>query len=185
MWFKNRRAKWRKKEKNNPPNILAQDKGPTIIPNMNGFFESASAVRYESSETPPSVYSNYSPNYWGKANSGIGYGSLQQASNSLGYNSFAQIPPPCPVPSQISASLSSFTSPITSDNNSSYVPNPSSGPSVPCGYPPTYGYQEQNSGLASMYLKGKGASMNHHTNFSQPNPYSSYPYGMAEIPINI
>ena len=33
-------------------------------------------------------------------------------------------------------------------------------------------------------LKGKSPSL-HHPNYSQGNPYGSYPYGMAEIPINI
>lgn len=181
MWFKNRRAKWRKKEKNNPPNMLGQEKSSGIIPSVNGFFESSSSIRYESSETPPSVYPNYGANYWSKGAPSIGYTSLQQSSNSLGYNSFSQIPPPCPVPPQISGSLSPFSTPMSSDNNSSYAPNSSSVPSVPCGYPPTYGYQDQTS----VYLKGKGSSLNHHPNYSQPNPYSSYPYGMAEIPINI
>lgn len=181
VWFKNRRAKWRKKEKNNPPNMLGQDKSSGIIPSVNGFFESSSSIRYESSETPPSVYPNYGANYWSKGAPSIGYTSLQQSSNSLGYNSFSQIPPPCPVPPQISGSLSPFSTPMSSDNSSSYAPNSSSVPSVPCGYPPTYGYQDQTS----VYLKGKGSSLNHHPNYSQPNPYSSYPYGMAEIPINI
>jgi len=181
VWFKNRRAKWRKKEKNNPSNMLGQDKGSAIIPSVNGFFESPSSIRYESSDTPPSVYPNYSSNYWSKGAPSLGYSSLQQGSNTLGYNSFSQIPPPCPVPPQISSSLSPFSTPMTSDNSSSYAVTSSSVPSVPCGFPPTYGYQEQSS----VYLKGKSSSMNHHPNYSQPNPYTSYPYGMAEIPINM
>ena len=138
-------------------------------------------MRYDSSETTPSVYPNYGANYWSKGGPSIGYSSLQQTGNTLGYNSQFQIPSPCPVPPQISGSLSPFSTPISSENSSTYAPNSSSVPSMPCGYPPTYGYQEQTS----VYLKGKGSSLNHYPNYSQSNPYSPYPYGMAEIPINI
>lgn len=155
-----------------------------MVPSMNGFFDANNSVRYEPSE-PPSVYSNYSSNYWTKStNPMMGYNSLSQGGNTLGYNTFAQLPPPCPVPPPaISTSLSSpFTTPITPSESSPYPTNAPSMQSVPC-YPQTYSYQDQNSGLASMYLKGKTSSMNHHPNFPQPNPYSSYPYGVAEIPI--
>lgn len=183
VWFKNRRAKWRKKEKNNPSNVLGQEKPGTIIPSVNGYYESPSSLRYDSSETAPSVFPNYSSNYWSKGAPTLGYSPLQQGTNSLGYNSFGQIPPPCPVPPPMTGSLSPFSTPISSDNSSaaSFGVSSSAVPSVPCGYPSTYAYQEQSS----MYLKGKSPSLNHHSNYSQGNPYGSYPYGMAEIPINI
>lgn len=156
-----------------------------MISSVNGFFEANSALRYDPGESPTAVYSNYGSNYWSKGGSTLTYNSA----GNLGYNSYAQIPPPCPVPPPITASLSPhaqsvcFSTPAT---ESSGFPSAGSVPSLPTyPYPQSYTYQEQNSGLATMYLKGpvKSAPINHHSNFSQANPYSSYPYGVTEIPI--
>ena len=156
-----------------------------MIPGMNGFFESNNAIRYDPGESPTAVYSNYGTNYWNKTGSTLTYNS----GGNLGYNSYPQIPPPCPVPPTITASLSPHAQSVCFSTPATESPGyPSAGgvPSLPSyPYPQGYTYQEQNSGLAAMYLKGpvKSSPINHHSNFTQANPYTTYPYGVTEIPI--
>ncbi|KXJ09815.1 pituitary homeobox 2 [Exaiptasia diaphana] len=170
VWFKNRRAKWRKKEKNSP-SILGQDKATAMIPNLNGYFESG-GVRYETaSENTAAMYSNYGSSYWKQSSPSLGaYSSLSQTGNGLGYTGYSSsVAPP------ISGSLTSFGTPISADS-AVYAPSGAAvPPSVPCAYPQSYaGYQEQN-----LYLKSKPAS--HHPSYPQPSPYGSY--GSYEIQI--
>lgn len=170
VWFKNRRAKWRKKEKNSP-SILGQDK-TAMIPNLNGYFESG-GIRYEpASENTAAMYSNYSTSYWKQSSPSLGaYNSLSQTGNSLAYSSYSSsVAPP------ISGSLSSYGTPISSES-AVYAPSSGTVPptAVPCAYPQGYtGYQEQN-----LYIKTKPS--NHHPSYPQASPYSTY--GTYEIPI--
>jgi len=167
VWFKNRRAKWRKKEKNSP-SILGQDKSAAMIQNLNGYFQSGAAVRYDpnSDDNPAAMYSNYSTNYWKQSSSSLGaYNVFSQAGNTIGYSTYSSSVAP-----SISGSLSSFGTPISTDTA---VYAPSGGvvpPTVPCAYPQGYaGYQEQN-----IYHKTKPSAMSHHPSYPQPTPYGSY-----------
>ena len=151
MWFKNRRAKWRKKERNNQATVasLGPDSKTTVFP-APAFGCEPGAM----SADDPFFYPNYAG--WNKT-SPNSFGSLNQA--TTGYNNtFSPLNQPRAGTQMNPPSYNSSTMCFSPTTENTFLGIPSQQASLPT-YQQSYGYQNQyNPSLSGLYKHPNVAS---------------------------